>query len=239
MKLFFSSNNLFVLGLLIFILSISGCKNFVQDDRISEGVIEYDVTYPKLEDNSVLKDFLPDKMTMKFDDNKFHSELSAAFGLFKTNIISFGDAEHYAHTVKLIDKKYAVEFDRELSKKSNEKLPPVELEFTDNTKKIAGYTCKEVIVRVDNEEKEEYKIYYTEEINIEQSNWFNQYHEVPGVLMEYQVEKYNICTRFQAKTVESVKVDKDVFKIEDDYEMISEEKLDEEMMDIFNEFTEE
>lgn len=231
--------NRFLAAAIVLMVSLHSCKNFVQDDRISEGIIVFDVTYPKLDDNSVLKDFLPTKMTMKFDDNKFHSELSAAFGLFKTNVISFGDDQTFAQTVKLIDKKYAVKYDEEKAAHSNSQLPPIEITFTKKKKTIAGYTCKEAIVVVNTDEKETYTVFYTEEINIENPNWFTQFNEIPGVLMEYQIEKYNICTRFVAQTVESVKVDNNIFEIEDDYEMISEDRLNSEMMDIFDEFSDE
>jgi hypothetical protein len=226
-------------ALLFAFTSFFACKTFVADDRISEGVIEFEVTYPKLNESSVLKDFLPGKMVMKFRDNKFHSELSAAFGLFKTNIISFGDGKYFAQTVKLIDKKYAVKFDRDMAQQSNSKLPPIEIEHTNKTKEIAGYLCKEEIVTVNTPEKEVYSIYYTDEIGIEESNWFTQFSEIKGVLLEYQIERYDICTRFSAKSVEAVEVDKDLFRIEDDYEMISEERLNMEMMDIFQEFSDE
>jgi hypothetical protein len=221
------------------LLGLFSCKEFASDDRINEGIIEFEVSYPKLNDNSVLKDFLPNKMTMKFKDNKFQSELSAAFGLFKTNVISFGDGKSFAQTVKLIDKKYAVKFDQQMVMASNKKLPAITIEHTQNTKEIAGYLCKEAIVRVNNEEQDVFNIYYTDQIDIDQSNWFTQFSEIKGVLMEYQIERYTICTRFSAKSVESAEVDKDLFKIKDDYEMISEERLDMEMMEIFQEFSDE
>ena len=228
-----------LITLLLGIILLNGCKTFVKDDRVSEGIIEFDVSYPKLKETSVLKDFLPTKMTMKFRDNKFHSELSAAFGLFKTNVISFGDGESFAQTVKLIDKKYAVKYDQEMAKKSNSKLPAISIEHTTNTKMIAGFTCKEVIVKVDNIDKEVYKIYYTEEINIENPNWFTQFDNISGVLMEYQIEKYNICTRFQATSVESTEIDKSSFEIKEEYSLISEERLEMEMMEIFDEFSDD
>lgn len=237
-KRFNSTRPFLAAALLVSVFLLNSCSELVRDDRISEGIIEFKVTYPKLKNSSVLKDFLPNKMTMKFRDNKFHSELSAAFGLFKTNIIAISD-EEYAQTVKLIDKKYAVRYNRKTSEESNARLPAVSIRHTGNTKKLAGYTCKEAIIEVDKPEKEIYKIYYTDEINIEDPNWFTQFADIDGVLMEYQVERYNLCTRFQATSVEATKIEKDIFEVTDEYELISEERLNMEMMDIFEEFSDE
>lgn len=215
-----------------------GCSTFEDDGRMAEGVIEYDVSYPKIEEGSILADLLPNKMTMSFKDNVFMTDLTAGFGMFKMNVISFGEDREIAQMVKLINKKYVVKYDEEKIGVTNSREPGVKIELTENMKEIAGFKCKEAIVTIDNEAGEKYTVYYTDEIHIDQPNWFTQLPEIEGVMLEYQVERYDLCSRFTATKVIAQEIDESIFEIPEDYEEIDEKKMDDQMEEIFNSLSE-
>lgn len=217
-------------------MAIISCDSFKQDQRISEGVIEYQVTYPKLEPGSMLRDLLPTTMTMSFKDGQYVTDLSAGFGLFKTAWLSTGSGESCAQMIKLINEKYVVEFDEKMIAQSLADMPAITIEHTGVSKKIAEYNCQEIIVHVDNAEQEVYTVYYTDEIHLEQPNWFTQFAEINGVLMEYQIEKYDVCTRFSATTVVAQEVEDQLLEVPEDYVSISVEEMDTKMLEIFEGF---
>lgn len=208
------------------------------DGRLSEGVIEYEVSYPKLDPSSVLIELLPTKMTMKFKDDRFVTDLSAGFGMFRMNLVNNSDDHEFVQMVKLIGDKYTVTYDEEKALKSLNKFPEISLKETGKTKMIANYECKEAIVTIQNDSLETYTLYFTDKIRLNKPNWFTQFTGIEGVLMEYQVERYNLCTHFRAIEVLPQEIEDEVFDIPEDYTEISEEEMDVKMTDIFNSFSE-
>jgi GLPGLI family protein len=211
-----------------------GCGDGVSNQ--TEGVIEYKVTYPKMEKDNFMRDFMPDKMFVKFKNNNYSNSLSAGMGMFKSSFICSKDNNEYIQLVKLINKKYSLQLDGEGIAKSMSSKPAYTIEFTNEVKEILGYNCTKAIVNVNNEEQDAFTVYYTEKINIETPNWCNEFSEIPGVMLEYQYEKYGVCMRFTAKKIEFKKVDDDEFVLPSGYKMLSEPEMDKEMQEIFDSF---
>jgi GLPGLI family protein len=202
----------------------------------SEGIILYKVTYPKMDKHNIMFDFMPNKMVMKFKDNKYTTDLSAGMGMFKTNFIVDKESDQFSQLVKLINKKYVLTLKGENIEKSLKLLPKLKVKLTDETKKILGYNCKKAIITIDNEAQEVFTVYYTNQIEIESPNWCNQFKEIDGVMLEYQYEKYDVCMRLKAQSIKFTKIDDSEFEIDEAYENISEDKMDIEMKEIFDSF---
>ncbi len=222
----------------IFLAFIVSCDDLIDDGRIKEGVVVYDVQYPKMDESSVLADLLPTKMEMHFKDNKFFNELSAGFGMFKMNVINDGDDHKMIQMVKLINERYAVQYDEAGALKSLEAFPKMTIQETGKKKEIAGFSCNEAKVTVHGDSTETFTIYFTKDIHLDNANWFTQFAGVEGVLMEYQVERYNLCTRFTAVDVISQEVDNEIFEIPDEFENVDEEFMTAKMQEIFDSFSE-
>jgi len=220
------------------LLLMSACSTFNDDGRISEGIIEFEVTYPKLDPNSILSELLPTKMTMSFKDNQYTTDFSAGFGMFRMNMISNSDEKKMSQMVKLINERFAVNYEVQDVINSIKKRPIIEFEYTDKTKIIAGFECKEVIASVQNDTTESYTIYYTNEIRLDHPNWFTELAEIDGVMLEYQVERYDLCSRFRAIKVLPKEIDDEIFEISEAYKVIQEDEMDKKMDEIFNNFSE-
>lgn len=229
-------NKLFNLIILLLAVTFTfvGCGDGVSNK--TEGVIEYKVTYPKMEKDNFMRDFMPDKMHVKFKDNTYSNSLSAGMGMFKSSFICNKSNSEYIQIVKLINKKYALKLDGDGIAKSMASKPAYTIEFTDEVKEIIGYHCNKAIVNVNNEAQDAFTVYYTDKINIETPNWCNEYVEIPGVLLEYQYEKYGVCMRFTASKIEFKKVDDEEFLLPTGYTLISEPEMDKEMQEIFDSF---
>lgn len=217
---------------------MAGCESIKDDGRMSEGLIEYTVAYPKLNPNSVLIELLPTKMTMSFKDDYFKTDLAAGFGMFRMNVIVNNDDKEVSQMVKLINDRFVVKYDETSAIASNRELPKIRIEHSGNVKTIAGYECKEATVYVLNDSIESFIIYYTDEIRITNSNWFTQFTEIEGVLMEYQVERYSLCSRFTASKVITKEIDEEIFTVPEEYTEIKEYEMTDKMLEIFNNFSE-
>lgn len=202
----------------------------------SQGIIEYKVTYPKMDESNFMYDFMPKKMTMKFQNGKYMTDLTAGMGAFKTNFICNKEDNKFIQLVKLMNKKYAMELQGQDIPSSLEQLPKFNIEFTEEHKKILGYTCDKAIITIDDGSNDAFAVYYTDQINIDTPNWCNQFVEIDGVMLEYQYEKYDVCMRFSATEITFTEVEDEDFEISKDYISVSENEMDKEMFAIFDSF---
>ena len=216
--------------LLLIILPIILCSLFSCDSlfhrNIKEGMIEFKITYPETEAGDLMAGILPHEMVLKFKDNKTAGELSAGMGVFKTALIANPVTKVVTQLLKIMNKKYALVLDSNEITNLYSELPEMKIHFVDETKEIAGYKCNKAIVTFKDNIKEEFSIYYTNDIGISNSNWPTPFHEISGVLLEYQVRKYNYEMRLTAVKVTKAKIEDSVFDIPPDYEEISQEDMD-------------
>jgi len=225
-----------LLLLIPFILFNNSCNSGLFDTRISQGTIEFEVTYPDLDPDDMLAGLMPDKMNMKFKDNVFNSELSAGMGMFKTNFISNSNDYKLVNSVKLINKKYATELDKDGVKKANKKFENVSIIKMEETKMIAGFNCKKALVVFENIDANDMYVYYTDEIKFEDPNWSTPFKDINGMLLEYTMEKFDIRMKFTATNVAKAELEESDFTLPEDYEMIPHEDLEKEINSIFETF---
>ncbi|HEX8515900.1 MAG TPA: hypothetical protein VF868_06850 [Bacteroidia bacterium] len=207
----------------LFILGLTSCSN--SDEKfLSEGSIEYDAAI--VDQSNPMASLAPNKMTIKFKDNKSCAEMSAGMGLFSTSFISDPETKSMIQLVKLLNKKFSLVQNEADIKKENE-LYPVEITPSKETKLIAGYKCQKAHVKVNDEYATEFDIYYTKDLNIQSPNFANPYCKIDGVLMEYQMKKFGLEMKFTAKAVKNEDVDDSTFELPADYKAITKEEMDE------------
>ncbi|MFH1319100.1 MAG: hypothetical protein ABII90_00390 [Bacteroidota bacterium] len=208
------------------IISLTGCDAIFKRN-IKEGIIVFEITYPETDAGDLMASLLPNEMILKFKNNITVGEFNAGMGIFKTSLIAYPDRKEIAHLVKIMNKKYVLLIDSTEINDLYSELPEMKIELIDETKVIAGYKCKKAIVTFKDKIKDEFSIYYTNEIDIKNPNWSSPFHEIDGVLLEYQLRKYNFEMRLTAKEVKQSKIDSSDFDIPSDYKMITQDEMDE------------
>ncbi|MGB3948863.1 MAG: hypothetical protein WBM13_12830 [Bacteroidia bacterium] len=189
---------------------------------VSEGVIVYEAA--PLDMGHPFASYAPSEMTIKFKDNNCAASMSAGLGALTALFITSGEEHTFTQVIKLFSDTYVVIQNEEELKKENA-FVDMEIKPTDETKMIAGYKCKKAIVNIKGEEPVQYDIYYTNEINIENSNFANPYSKLDGVLMEYRMQKFGLEMQFSATAVKKEKVEDEAFTIPEDAEQITQEEL--------------
>lgn len=222
------------LAFLLISLVFTRCSDSVSNQ--TEGVIEYGISYPKMEKDNFMRDFMPNKMKFSFKEDTYSNSFSAGMGMFKSSFVCNKDEEKFTQMVKLINKKYALTLSGDEISKSMSLRPSYSIEFTDDVKNIIGYNCNKAIVTVNNEQHDAFVVYYTDKIKIDTPNWCNEFVEIPGVMLEYQYEKYGVCMRFSAEKIKFKKIDEEEFLLPSEYKIISEPEMEKEMQEIFNSF---
>lgn len=203
---------------------ISGCAGTGGSGQLTEGVIEYDARILNTDNPNAYA--APSKMTFRFKDSKCRGEISAGMGFLNTVLITNPNDKTLIQLVRLFQTKYAHVYELDEVQKENSIMPEYTLKLTDETKSIAGYKCKRAIFDFKDEKHADYDVYFTNDIEIETPNWASPFHEIDGVLMEYQVSKYGMDLRFTAKSVIHSKVESSLFEISEDYKIVKAEDIE-------------
>ena len=202
---------------------ITGCGSIENNDNlISEGIIVYSAT--PLDEGHPFASYAPSKMTVKFKDNNFSAYMTAGMGALTASFISNPEKQTFTQVIRLFTDTYFVVQEKEEIQKENQQVD-IEIKPTKETKMIAGYNCKKAIASVKGDEPAEYEIYYTNDINIQNSNFANPYFKLDGVLMEYRMKKFGLEMQFTATSITKEKVDDAVFEVPENCEQISQEAL--------------
>ncbi|MEO6883879.1 MAG: hypothetical protein ABI199_07625 [Bacteroidia bacterium] len=206
-----------------FLIILSSCRHS-NDTFFSEGVIEYAAT--PVDQNNSMASLAPNKMTVEFKNNKSCAELSAGMGLFKMSIISDPKTMSVINLVKLVTKQFVHVSDSVEIKTEMGKSPQFIITETNETKLIAGYKCKRAIVSFADKKQPDFVVYYTNDIDIVKPNWDNPFHEIDGVLMEYQLKRYGLELKFTATSVTKKDIDDKDFEIPKGYKTMSAKEMD-------------
>jgi GLPGLI family protein len=217
----------FKIGLLFIVLSVFlwCCKHKGPGGKlVSEGVIEFEAT--AVDPNSPMADLAPNKMVVKFKNNRSVAEMSAGMGLLNMLIVADYNNKTVTQLIKLLNKKYvsiasAEEINKELT------TSKMRIQKAQETKLIAGYKCKKAVISFDDNSHPPFDVFYTDEIELEKPNWSNEYNEIDGVLMEYQLKRYGLELRFTARRVAKANIEDSEFETPSDYKIISQKELEE------------
>lgn len=177
---------------LIFLVSCT-----TEKPSVKEGTIIYSVDYPKHRNNAFLYSILPKEMEISFRNGIVRNDISRAnlqnvllFDCNQKEIEIYFQYGEEAFKTKLTPKE---------TKGMLKGQQEYEIQFTDEVDTLSGFNVKKAIARGKNDKKDVITLWYTEEIDIRDANWYNTFHEVPGVLLAYSIDRFGIRMDYKAK----------------------------------------
>lgn len=212
------------LVLLAFLCINFSCKGS-KGSGPTEGIIEYEIKVIDNKNPILTTDLLPGKMVTRFKDNCMNQELSAGMGMFSTSFVSNFNKKMVYQTLQMLGKKYTCVADSVKLIDIIKLEPELTFEKVPGEKKIAGYTCKKAIAKFKDGSKSPIEVYYTDEISVQDPNFYFNYHEIKGVLMEFTVTRYLIEMRLTAKSVKNEEVADSYFNVDSTSKMVSLEEM--------------
>jgi GLPGLI family protein len=168
-----------------------------------KGRIIYNISYPGSTVDLAELQELPDKAVVLTKKNLVRTELSGQrAGLFQIKI-SDGNTREVSSMLEIMREKYVIKKDFQEIQNALRNMPQPELEFTNESKEILGYTCRKVIARVTDLFGVEHEsvIYYTPEITGTPFNFDSPYHEIPGLMLEYEIRVGQLNIRYEAESI--------------------------------------
>jgi hypothetical protein len=218
---------------------ITACNQMSEgpfENKPSEGVITYRISFPHVTDESITASLLPDEMTYAFTPTSFASNFETAGGVFKNKIVADRKSRTVDHQLKVFRKKIQTKMAEKEVMQMLAEYPKSAVILTEETDTIAGFHCRKAIVVFEDIDLEEIEVYYTNDIKMESPNWCTQYHEIDGVLMAYEIEEFGIRMRLEAENVVTPLNDKKLLQAETEYAEITREMMEIELEQLVQTF---
>jgi hypothetical protein len=222
---FLLAQNRIYLFLIVAAISVFFSCNASKSSGPTEGIIEYEIKVLDNKNPILTTDLLPGTMVTRFKNDCMSQELSAGMGMFSTTFVSNLEKKSVFQTLQMLGKKYSCVADSIQLVDIINKEPLLNFELVPGEKIIAGYTCKKAIAKYADGSKPPIEVYYTEEIAVKDPNFYFNYHQIKGVLMEFIVTRYMIEMRLTAKTVKNEAVADSYFNLDSSSKIVSLEEM--------------
>jgi len=215
-------------ALFLFLTLIMSCQSpSGKKSGITEGYIEYRMEYQADSTNQQLYQFLPKKMKLYFKNHNTKNSISDVAGIVEFTHIKNYQEGTYTTLVDLFDKQY-----KYIEKSNNHSIffrsrPEMRIKPTDETQDIAGYRCRKFNVYSSGnpDEKPSHAIYSTDEINIRGFTDLTPYQGIKGVLLNFELQIYQIPVKMIATQVVEEKIDEKEFNIPSDYNQVNKQTM--------------
>ena len=209
---------LIIVGVLITSSSLfAGGKGF-------QGIVIYTISYADDLDPQMAT-MMPKTLKLMIKGNKSRTEMNTGAG---TTIVLFdGNDKSSVVLIDMMGQKYAMKMSHEEMEKENGDVPETVVEVTDETKEIAGYTCKKALVKsVDETDDFEEFVYFTDELGSGILNSNNPlFEDIDGVMLQYANSDNDVNMNMEAISVEKKKISDDKFEIPEGYKIVTQEEL--------------
>lgn len=197
------------------------------------GTVTYSISYPDTKMDAAMLATQPKETKVVVLGNKSKSEMVIQDMIYITQILN-GDNKT---TITMMDaggQKIYYKMSEEEIKAQNAEEGEPETQFVEETKTIAGYTCKKAIVKLKDSFDETYTVtvFYSPELAGKEINFDGSLRDIPGLPLYYEIKQGEQIIAFEAKEIKKGKFkDKDFFVPSDFRELTPEEK--QQLMDAF------
>jgi hypothetical protein len=199
--------------------------------QLNEGHVKFEIeasaTNPQME--MAVGMMQGSTMDMFFEGQSLHSELNMG-AMMKVNTIVLGESGEVMILMSGMMGNTAVPTTLEDMEKEAEsrETPVFEIELIDETKEIAGYSCKKAILT--NEDGDEMVTWYTNDIEVNTKGQSYHNEEIPGFPLQFTQNANGLIMTFTAVEVETKldkKKKKELFSVEvpDGYTEMTPEEL--------------
>ncbi len=175
----------------------------LNSQNLFTGKITYKISYPDSQIDLATLQRLPRQAEITAENEMTRTEMKAG----ELNQIKIADSKNKTvYTIlELLDDDFVIHKTYREIKEELKDMPEPKITYTNETKKILGYECKRAKAVVYDQFGEEsvIDIFYTEEIPGEPFNFDLPYHEIPGLMMIYEIKSGNFNIRYEATSIES------------------------------------
>lgn len=188
---------------------------------IDEGTLTYTIQFDEKEKaERPIIGLLPESLKYYYKNKSSVMEISA-FGMFRTAYISNFKKKTNGILFYFMPKKFKCEAKFGEPMIGFDSLPGIILTPTKEEKEICGLEAHKVHVSFADTTKEEYDIWYTKDIKVNNPNWHTPYRDIDGVLLDYRIALKDISMHISLSEISDKVVEDSKFEFSDDFVNVS------------------
>ncbi|MEI6174247.1 MAG: DUF4412 domain-containing protein [Bacteroidota bacterium] len=190
-----------------------------------EGVITFKITYPDSKFSESQLAMFPKVLTVSIRGTKSRTDLQMS-GMNTVEITDYNDKTKVA-LLNMMGQKYAIKQTTAEIEKEMADAGKSTVELSEETKVIAGYTCKKAIITTNEDGvKSSYEVFYSGELGSKMANFDNpMYKDIDGVLLEFLMKNRDVNMKFTAVSVEKKSLPAKDFEVPSDYVPTTQDEL--------------
>lgn len=212
--------------ILLIVFVLSGLTVSASKKKAFTGKVTYTIGFDNKNMPDEVKAMLPKTMSFYVGEGKVKTEIYTQMGMQSS--VEDLNAKTKIALLEIMGQKFTLYETMEEVMKEREDIPELEIEITEETKEIAGYTCKKVVARNKQDSSVYSSAWFTDALEVPQDiNLFNEvFSNVQGLLLEFDMETAgDMKMTFTAVEVESRKIKDNVFEIPADFKKTTREEL--------------
>jgi len=201
------------LGTILITLLFSSCNKSSSGEKLKEGSVSYNIEYLKKTDNKLVQALLPSNIVFTFNEKNTKTSFSGNFGLYELSYFANKTDNLWSIVYRLKRNTYLYQQNLYETKVLAHNIKIVEIIETDETKLIANYECKKIIIKTDSEKYKQSDIYYTDRIKFDFPILLNLFGQIDGVLMDFELPQGDMLMHIKADEIVSKKINLEEFII--------------------------
>jgi GLPGLI family protein len=197
---------------------------FAQKKQEFEGIIKFKIEYTEMDEAlAAYASMMPKDIIVKVKGD--YSKMEQNMGMAgSTSVITNQKTKQLTTLMEVMGSKYKMIAPITDKSQSNE-ATDYTIVYLNETKEIAGYTCKKAEIHSKTSD-EILTIFYTEELSPEYlPNKPKEYDELKGFPMEYEVAQESMRMNISVSEIKKEKIPQSEFEIPSEYREVSQEEL--------------
>lgn len=172
------------------------------------------------------KSMIPTEMTYKLSADK--QSVSMTLGMMEQKTINDAVKQESDMMMNVMGQKFVIKnIAAQMNALKNKEIESTGVKFTNETKSIAGYTCKKAIVTMKPKvgAKTIFDVYYTDDIDVSKYKFSNTFPEINGLLLEFKMKMGPMSFNMIASSIKKENIPASEFVIATDYKQVTIEQL--------------
>lgn len=198
---------------------LAGCSE-QPPATVSQGIITYDVSFP-FNTNELLTYVYPEEMVVAYRGDQITGLLEAMGGVVSNQFIVNNKQKVFDQFLKSTKGKFHITLDSLGIQEMLGDSPGLIMMPTDSTTVIAGINCKLTLAEFMIDSVPPIELWHTDEIDVQDPNWCNQYHALDEFLLGYDIEHLGMRMRVRAREVQLTEVDPSRFDLQKDFKTVN------------------
>ena len=191
---------------------------------VNEGAIEYEISYLENNLDNIATNLLPKKMVLSFNERYCLTQIDGFMGVFSISLISDLRKNKDVTLVKFFDSKYVHYGEKNEHSCIFDHVKITALQFKESEKNVFGYNTRKAEITEEGQKKP-YEILFTHDISSIKPNSNNPFHEIDGVLLNFELQLNQLRMSLEATEVKQKTINDDLFLIPEDYKEVSRDNM--------------